>query len=239
MSGNPKGDACKTYLEQTKLLVTLSSAFIIAPAFFSEKVNVFSCLSICMEICFILSVFVGYIVFGTISGTQHKGDYNVYNFGTRLFSFIQIGLFIIGLSLLIVNISLSMKSADRNQPDQSDISPYQKGTTVRLNNIYFDFSEWTLRPESYYELSKLKDTLKKYPTLELRIQAHTDNIGSERFNKALSEKRAASVVQYLISIGIPSAQLSSCGFGESMPIATNVTNEGRMINRRVEFEVLR
>lgn len=148
-------------------------------------------------------------------------------------------LFILGLILLIINISYSLKPANPNQPKLIITPPYKKDTIVKLNNIYLNFSKWTLRPESYYELSKLIDTLIKYPSLEIRIQAHTDNIGSVNSNKIVSEKRAASVIQYLISNGIPSYQLSSTGFGESLPIVSNDTYQGRQINRRIEFKVLK
>lgn len=243
MADNPKNDACKTYLEQTKLLVTLASAFIIAPAVFIEKIDIFNWQSICMEVCFILSVFTGYIVFGTISGTQYKGDFNVYNKGTTWFSRIQIGFFILGLILLIINFtSTSSKPTIKPKPPETNTDsipkpPYHKDEIVQLNNIFFDFSKWALRPESYYELSKLVDTLKKYPKLEIIIQAHTDNVGSDIYNHNLSEKRASSVVQYLISQGVFSHQISSKGFGESTPLSTNDTYEGRQINRRIEFKV--
>lgn len=243
MADNPKNDACKTYLEQTKLLVTLASAFIIAPAVFLEKIDLFNCLSICMEICFILSVFTGYVVFGTISGTQYKNEFNVYNKGTTWFSRIQITFFILGLILLIINFtSTSSRPTTIPQPserknDSMPKPPYHKDEIVQLNNIFFDFSKWSLRPESYYELSKIADTLKKYPKLEIIIQAHTDNVGSDIYNQYLSAKRASSVVQYFISEGVPSYQISSKGFGESVPLSTNDTYEGRQINRRIEFKV--
>lgn len=243
MADNHKNDACKTYLEQTKLLVTLASAFIIAPAIFIEKIDIFNWLSVFMELCFILSVFTGYIVFGTISGTQYKGEFNVYNKGTTWFSRIQIGFFILGLIFLTINFnSTSSKPSINSKPPDTNAdsipkSPYHKDEIVQLNNIFFDFSKWALRPESYYELSKLVDALKKYPKLEIIIQAHTDNVGTDIYNQNLSEKRASSVVQYLISQGIPSHQISSKGFGESAPISTNDTYEGRQINRRIEFKV--
>ena len=110
MAENPKNEACKTYLDQTKLLVTLSSAFIIAPAIFIEKIGFFSTISIFMEACFVLSIFMGYIVFGTISGTQFKGEFDVYNKGTRIFSWAQIGFFMIGLVLLLINLSIIPKN---------------------------------------------------------------------------------------------------------------------------------
>lgn len=145
MADNPKNDACKTYLEQTKLLVTLASAFIIAPAVFIEKIDIFNWQSICMEVCFILSVFTGYIVFGTISGTQYKGDFNVYNKGTTWFSRIQIGFFILGLILLIINFtSTSSKPTINPKPPETNTNsipkpPYHKDEIVQLNNIFLTF----------------------------------------------------------------------------------------------------
>lgn len=105
MCENHKNEACKTYLEQTKLLVTLASAFIIAPIALFEKFQTMDNLTVLMEISFILSIFAGYVVFGSVSGTQYKGECNVYNIGTRIFSWVQIGLFFIGILLMLINIS--------------------------------------------------------------------------------------------------------------------------------------
>lgn len=114
MSDTNGNDACKTYLEQTKLLVTLASAFIIAPIALFEKLQTMNSLVIFMELGFVLSVFTGYVVFGTISGTQHKGEYNVYNSNTMLFSRIQIGLFLFGLVFFL----LSVTRAPVNEPEE-------------------------------------------------------------------------------------------------------------------------
>ena len=75
------------------------------------------------------------------------------------------------------------------------------------------------------------------PEVMVEINAHTDNIGSDHFNQELSEKRAASVVQYLIGMGLDPAHLVPQGFGETQPVATNDTEEGRALNRRVEFRL--
>jgi OmpA-OmpF porin, OOP family len=75
------------------------------------------------------------------------------------------------------------------------------------------------------------------PELLVEINAHTDNIGSDQFNQHLSDERANSVVKYLVSIGIETARLIPQGFGETNPVAPNDTEEGRALNRRVEFRL--
>jgi outer membrane protein OmpA-like peptidoglycan-associated protein len=80
--------------------------------------------------------------------------------------------------------------------------------------------------------------MKEHPDLALEIAAHTDNMGSIEFNLELSEKRAQSIVDNLLSKEIDAARLKGNGYGESRPIADNGTEEGRMKNRRVEFLIL-
>ncbi len=113
------------------------------------------------------------------------------------------------------------------------------GMVVCLKDIYFDFDEYELVPLAYIELEKLVRLLERYPHMAIEIRGHTDSIGSERYNKYLSRKRAKSVVRYLISRGIDPRRLSYRGMGETQPIAPNDTEEGRRRNRRVEFAILR
>lgn len=113
------------------------------------------------------------------------------------------------------------------------------GVTVRLKNIYFDFDKTTLKPESFIELDKVVDLLKTNPSVEIEISGHTDSKGSDDYNLNLSQGRSQSVVDYLISQGIESYRLSAHGYGETNPIDTNDTEEGRANNRRVEFTVLK
>ncbi len=112
------------------------------------------------------------------------------------------------------------------------------GSKIILKNIFFDFDKATLRPESTAELDRLTKMLNDIPTLKIEISGHTDNYGSDEYNLKLSADRAKAVVDYLISKGISSDRLTSAGYGESQPIATNETNEGRQKNRRTEFKVL-
>ena len=114
----------------------------------------------------------------------------------------------------------------------------EKGKEVVLNNVFFDYNEYSLRKESIAELDRLWALLQEYPNLRIEISGHTDNIGSAEFNKDLSLNRAKAVADYLISKGIPSHRLSYIGYGFEKPLAPNETEEGRSLNRRSEFKVI-
>jgi outer membrane protein OmpA-like peptidoglycan-associated protein len=118
------------------------------------------------------------------------------------------------------------------------LAPIEKGEVIRLNNIFFETGKATLLAESNSELDKLVLVLKSNKKLRIKILGHTDNVGSNTANQTLSENRAKAVHTYLIEKGIKSANLEFVGYGESKPLETNETKEGRAINRRVEFEVL-
>jgi len=110
---------------------------------------------------------------------------------------------------------------------------------VVLRNVFFDTGSASLRPESTPELNRLARLLKENPGLNVRINGHTDNVGSPEDNQALSEARAKAVYNFLLGQGIEDERLSYIGFGESRPVASNDTAEGRQRNRRTEFEVLK
>jgi len=116
--------------------------------------------------------------------------------------------------------------------------PIEVGVTVRLNNIFFDFDKTTLRSESFPELDRVVELLNQNPTIAIEIAGHTDNQGSDEYNEKLSQGRAEEVRNYLISQGIDDDRVVAKGYGESRPEATNQTEEGRQVNRRVEFTVL-
>ncbi|MBS1681203.1 MAG: OmpA family protein [Bacteroidetes bacterium] len=113
------------------------------------------------------------------------------------------------------------------------------GITVRLKNIYFDFDKTTLKEESYVELNKVVDFLKTNSNVSVEIAGHTDSKGSDDYNLNLSQGRSQSVVDYLSGQGIEAARLQAHGYGETKPIDTNETDEGRANNRRVEFTILK
>jgi len=107
-----------------------------------------------------------------------------------------------------------------------------------LKNIFFDFDSSSLKPESFPELDRLASFMTANPTIKIEIAGHTDSKGSDEYNLDLSDRRAHSVVEYLVSTGIDSGNLIAKGYGEIMPIATNDTDEGCALNRRVEFRII-
>ncbi|MCK6616685.1 MAG: OmpA family protein [Cyclobacteriaceae bacterium] len=119
------------------------------------------------------------------------------------------------------------------------LQPIEVGLTVRLDHIYFDFDKTTLKKESYEELAKVIDFLKRNPSVEIEIAGHTDSKGSDEYNQKLSQGRTQAVVDYLVSQGVSARRLVAMGYGESKPVDTNETEEGRAKNRRVEFTVLK
>jgi len=109
---------------------------------------------------------------------------------------------------------------------------------IRLDNIFFDFDKYDLRPESSQELDRWVKFLLENRELQMEIDGHTDSIGTDAYNKKLSARRAEAVVNYLIEKGIATARITSVGFGESRPVATNDTPAGRQLNRRVEIKFI-
>jgi outer membrane protein OmpA-like peptidoglycan-associated protein len=113
------------------------------------------------------------------------------------------------------------------------------GKAIKLEHIFFDTDKYELKEASYNSLNRLLKFLIENNDIMLEINAHTDSRGSVEYNIGLSEKRAASVVNYLIEKGIKADMLLSNGFGESQPVADNDTEEGRSLNRRVEFRLVK
>ncbi len=123
-------------------------------------------------------------------------------------------------------------------PDELDTDPGEEARPVVLRNVFFETGSAELKPVSRVELNRLKVLLEENPQIRIQINGHTDNVGSAADNRQLSENRARAVFQYLLDQGIDENRLSYKGFGESRPIATNETPEGRQQNRRTEFEVI-
>ncbi len=129
----------------------------------------------------------------------------------------------------------------------TELSPYLKeirlqptdvGTVVTLKNVFFDFDKAELKPESYVELDKLVEYLRTN-NIRIEIGGHTDDQGTDEYNDRLSESRAKSVYDYLVSKDIPAARLQYKGYGKRVPVADNSTEEGRATNRRTEFKIIR
>ncbi len=133
------------------------------------------------------------------------------------------------------------KSYDELSPYMKDIllQPTDVGTVVTLKNVFFDFDRTELKPESFVELDKLVEYLRKNAGLRIEIGGHTDDQGTDEYNDRLSENRAKSVYDYLVGKGIPADRLQYKGYGKRMPVAGNDTEEGRAANRRTEFKIIR
>ncbi len=112
-----------------------------------------------------------------------------------------------------------------------------RGLVVNMSDVLFDTGKYTLRPLAREKLAKISGIVLAYPSLKLAIEGNTDSVGTELFNQELSEQRAEGVRNYLTQQGIPESSTTATGFGETRPIASNDTAEGRQQNRRVELVV--
>ncbi len=138
-----------------------------------------------------------------------------------------------------IRIDLTEVAGEVFEIEHQDIAlvPVEVEEVVTLNNIFFAFDRATLKTESYPELNRVVDYMEKYATMEIEIVGHTDNTGPEIYNEWLSKWRAEAVVNYLKSKDVDSERLSYSYFGETKPVASNETVEGRSQNRRVEFVI--
>lgn len=151
-----------------------------------------------------------------------------------------IGATVGGATGAIIGQSMDKKAEKLRQ----DLGPSAKvervgeGVKLTMNDqLLFDFGSSELRPETLDNLRKMAATLKSDDHTNLLIEGNTDNVGSESFNKALSEQRAAAVSNFLIGEGIAANRVKRIGLGEGNPIASNTTEAGRQQNRRVEIGI--
>jgi outer membrane protein OmpA-like peptidoglycan-associated protein len=137
------------------------------------------------------------------------------------------------------NISLTGENSSTD-PMLKDVPlvPIKVGAKMVLKNIFFETDKHDLKETSKIELNKLIRLLETNPGLKIEIGGHTDNVGSHEYNITLSENRAKTVNQYLVENGIEQSRLLYKGYGETKPVDTNETPEGRAINRRTEFKVI-
>ncbi len=118
------------------------------------------------------------------------------------------------------------------------LSPIAKGEKVALRNVFFAFNSTELSHESHIELDRMVQILNDNPTLRIEIGGHTDSDGTEAYNLRLSQGRAQATVDYLVSKGIARERLTSVGYGQSLPLASNDTEEGKALNRRIEAKII-
>ena len=118
------------------------------------------------------------------------------------------------------------------------LHPIESGERIVLNNVFFETGRWEILKESEYELNKVVELLEKNPALKIELGGHTDNVGRPEDNQRLSEQRAKAVYDYIVGKGVAANRLTYKGYGETQPVATNDTEEGRGENRRTEIKVL-
>jgi outer membrane protein OmpA-like peptidoglycan-associated protein len=128
----------------------------------------------------------------------------------------------------------------RWNPLEKDIplEPIAVGNSIVLRNIFYETNRYQLKAISYAELDKLVSFLVNNPDIRIEIEGHTDGEGIEAYNIDLSLKRAQAVYGYLLDHGIAAFRLSFKGYGESKPVSTNETEEGRALNRRTEIRIM-
>ena len=136
------------------------------------------------------------------------------------------------------HLALTQAVGDIGGQETYRLEPIIKKRVIILHNLFFATNKTTILPESETGLQDLYTLLAENPDIRIRITGHTDNVGSERANQKLSEGRANSVRDDLIKRGINAERIEAEGKGETQPITTNDTEEGRAQNRRVEFVIL-
>ena len=122
-----------------------------------------------------------------------------------------------------------------------DVTTTDDGKAILVNlpdGVTFDVASYTLKPEFRATLAQVAQSMNEYPNSLIDVYGHTDSTGSDAYNQTLSENRARTVANYLISQGVSAARIRSQGFGETLPVASNDTDAGRMKNRRVEIKIV-
>ncbi|MCB9232014.1 MAG: OmpA family protein [Bacteroidia bacterium] len=143
-----------------------------------------------------------------------------------------------GFYAVTENIDLSSVSAYQEITRDLYLAPIEVGEVVRLNNVFFESGKSELLPASFPELDRVVKLLKDNPGITIELAGHTDNVGADEANQILSDQRANSVRTYLTQQGTAEKRITAKGYGETVPVATNDTDEGRQLNRRVEFKIV-
>ena len=129
----------------------------------------------------------------------------------------------------------------RRQTAGTGVDVIRQGDDLILrmpSGITFAYNRYDIQPQFQQTLDQVAQTLRAYDQTYIDVLGHTDSTGSDAYNQGLSERRAQSVASYLTSRGVQPARIATRGYGESAPIATNATEEGRAANRRVEIKVV-
>jgi OmpA-OmpF porin, OOP family len=170
-----------------------------------------------------------------VSSDQVSGEYTIV-----LTEGSAYGMYVSAPGHLLHSFNFDYSQKKEFDPQTLDIylDPVSKGASIVLNNLFFDTGKYQLEAQSKTELQKLVDFMKQYSELRIEISGHTDDIGTDKANLDLSEKRAQSVVEYLTRNGVPKERLSAIGYGKVKPVKPNTSEENRQLNRRIELKIL-
>jgi outer membrane protein OmpA-like peptidoglycan-associated protein len=135
----------------------------------------------------------------------------------------------------ILSASITNPKEKLSNSSSKSFEKIEKGKAIVLNNVYFEQSSFIMQKESYPELDKVVSMLKSNPQTKIEIGGHTDNVGDNRLNLALSENRAKVILNYLVSKGIDEDRLLYKGYGGTKPVAPNDSEDNKKKNRRVEI----
>ena len=166
--------------------------------------------------------------------TDASGKYSI-----ELSDISQISISAIAPKYLFYSENITIDEKATNTEKNIQLKAVEIGASVVLNNVNFDFGKSELRPEAIPEIDRLVYLMIQYPEFNVEISGHTDNKGTVKYNKELSQKRAEAVVAYMVSKGVNKNRLKAVGYGPLKPRSNNDTDEGRQLNRRVEAEVVK
>lgn len=179
---------------------------------------------------------------GVVQSDPKTGEYEIRLPGGHLY-----GVRAEATGMISENQNLDLRGAGDNQTiedkdftlDAIQLSSVSENVTLVLNNIFFAFDKATLRPESFPELNRIIQVMDEKAAMEIEIAGHADATGPASYNLQLSEKRARSVVSYLVGKGIEEDRIAVVFYGEDKPLAPNSSADGRRRNRRVEFKIIK
>jgi OOP family OmpA-OmpF porin len=153
----------------------------------------------------------------------------------------EYGLYVTRRGYLFRSLNFNYSDVQDFEPIVVDINldKVREGSMVVLNNIFFDVDKAELKDKSTVELEKIVRFMTENPGVRIQISGHTDNTGSADHNRQLSLRRATAVYNYLVKRGIKEGRVKYFGYGADKPIADNATAEGRQLNRRIEFSIVK
>lgn len=152
----------------------------------------------------------------------------------------EYGLYVSKPGYVYKSLSFNYSAVEDFQPIvvNIELEKIKKGSIAVLNNIFFDVDKYELKEKSRAELAKIVRFMTTNPSVRIEVSGHTDNVGADDYNLVLSERRAQAVTKYLIDSGINRARIVPKGYGASAPVGDNNTDQGRQLNRRIEFKIL-